>query len=718
MSQRRSTLGLADPNTLHGGGSSSNSGGASGIPVPASAHKSQAFIGASQQHGPPVSSQHSAMRASRSSLAPMRSQGGPLSSQGSGMSGAGSMGGSVAGSAGLGSSIGPSAGASVRGYSEEALTTPRVGTSVRGLGASHMRHSTASGGMGRQSLAVQSTPNQQRVFGRQSLAHNTFRPEPPAMKDPRPLRNGAFRGQMEANVKDFVEKTGFTMAGWTNKTIHEPTQQAFVNMFRHVYTHCVDPNYRFGSEAKKFEEEVIMLMKDVKYPFVDDLSKTRLTSAGSQQNWPICLGMLDWIVRLGTHAADIGCGPLQRDDEEDNDLFYRYLWRCYSKFWQGEDTFPEEYDELRAIYDERMEGLRNEETALEKESAKLDVELLELEAESPLVHEQREDEILQSDKAKFSKYNEEVLATRLEKLAMTVEKLKQAVVDSVDELAAKEQERRSLQAQVDAQDMSAEEYERLHGERDHIIKQLAEIARQAQIVTKSNWQVEIDVQRRQSAVEALMSVFNEIGDRVKFLPLTMRRSASSRNASNDDEEEELDKIELVPANEETLLPKGLDIKRDIKPAIQGLRQATNATFKSVTDAKIALQDEQENLLERLATLQAEIRSEQERLNTLRDQIEELTANSGVEMEMLAQDYARRERQLGAVESAGRVALQEANMTYEAMVDELENARQAIAENKQRQLSDVANALGELDRLQQRVHDGIERIEEAVLAIEE
>ncbi|KAK0545921.1 kinetochore-associated Ndc80 complex subunit ndc80 [Tilletia horrida] len=749
MSHRRSTLGNADPNTLQTASSS-------GLPVPVSARKPQSYIGTggsgvassmsgaaagANPYGPPVSSQHNAaLRASRASLAPMRSQGGPLSSQSgtaSGSASTGAGGGGPSGSnasagAGLGSST-LGGGGSIRYYPEEALTTPRVGTSLRGLGASNLRTSTASGGGGRQSLAVQSTPNQQRVFGRQSVAHASFRPEAPAMKDPRPLRNAAFRAGMEANVKDFVEKTGFTMPGWTNKTIHEPSQAAFVNMFRHVYSNCVDPNYQFGSEAKKFEEEVIMLMKDVKYPFVDDLSKTRLFSAGSQQNWPICLGMLDWLVRLGMHAADIGCGPLQREDEDESEIFYRYLWRCYAKFWQNEDTFPEEYDELREIYDEKMEGLRREEAELENEIEKLDAELQELDGESPLEFERREDEVLKRDIVKFTKYNDDVLMPKLDRTAKNNERLKESLIDAAESLKEKEKERGVLQQQVDAQEMSAEEFERLSGERAHIQKQLQDIIGQMKVVTKTSWDIELENQNRQRAVESLMSSFNQIGDRVKFLPLTMSGSSSSSrnrtgrksrteemrtNNGSEDEESELDKLELVVANEDTLLPKGVDIRRGIKPAIQALRQATNVTFQKVTEDKIAAEDDEENLVEKLTAVEAERRLEQNRLVMLKDQIDELTSSSKVEMDMLAEDVARKERQLGMVETAGRVALQEANMTYDAMVDELETARYKIEENKQRLLTDVANALGELDRLQQRVHEGIERIEEAVLAIDE
>ncbi|CAD6887246.1 unnamed protein product [Tilletia controversa] len=342
---------------------------------------------------------------------------------------------------------------------------------------------------------------------------------------------------------------------------------------------------------------------------------------------------------------------------------------------------------------------------LDKSIARMHAQIAELEKESPLQHEEREAELLQSDIAKFSRYNEEVLEPRLQKSARAVEKLKQDNIELEENVKEIEKEKARLQAIVDAQDMSAEEFERLTGEREHIQKQLVEASRVIQTVTKSNWAIELQLQKRQAAVETLMSAFNEIGERVKFLPLT---SADGL---------ELDKLELVPANEDTLLPKGLDIKRDIKPAIVGLRHATNATFKSVSDAKLALEEEEENLVEQLTAMRAQIREEEGRLAALKDQIDELTSNSGIEMDMLAQEYARKERQLTSVESAGRVALQEANMTYDAMVDELTTAQTAIEENKQRMMAEIQNALGELERMKQRVHEGIERIEEAVLVMD-
>jgi len=70
-------------------------------------------------------------------------------------------------------------------------------------------------------------------------------------------------------------------------------------MFKFIYNRFMDEDFQFGQEGKKFEEEVITLLKEWRYPTVDDISKTKLSSAGSAQNWPSILLIFDWMVNLG-----------------------------------------------------------------------------------------------------------------------------------------------------------------------------------------------------------------------------------------------------------------------------------------------------------------------------------------------------------------------------------------------------------------------------------
>ena len=89
-------------------------------------------------------------------------------------------------------------------------------------------------------------PGQRRSVGvgRMSLAPGTL-PPIPALKDSR-LRMKNARSTMESNLLLFLETTGFTMPGWSSRLVHEPTQSAFVAMFRHIYRECIDPGYQLG----------------------------------------------------------------------------------------------------------------------------------------------------------------------------------------------------------------------------------------------------------------------------------------------------------------------------------------------------------------------------------------------------------------------------------------------------------------------------------------
>lgn len=69
-------------------------------------------------------------------------------------------------------------------------------------------------------------------------------------------------------------------------------------MFRFLYGCAIDEDYQFGKGGKKFEEECISLLKDIRYPAVDGLSRTALSAPGSPTQWPHLLAMLMWLVDL------------------------------------------------------------------------------------------------------------------------------------------------------------------------------------------------------------------------------------------------------------------------------------------------------------------------------------------------------------------------------------------------------------------------------------
>ena len=201
------------------------------------------------------------------------------------------------------------------------------------------------------------------------------------------------------------------MSGGQNikKAVREPTQLAFVDMFQTIWKRYIDPEQIFESSAgtapggssgagpgagtsaglgtvmSKAVDEIIGLLKELSYPALDDLTKSRLSAAGSTGNWPYCLAMLGWLVQIGVSLETVldrfVFSPHLLFQEKVNDdsfplgvrnrvpdpistepgsdfmddrmrFFYPYLYKTYDKFWDNQDEFPEEREELERIFGE------------------------------------------------------------------------------------------------------------------------------------------------------------------------------------------------------------------------------------------------------------------------------------------------------------------------------------------------------------------------------
>ena len=81
----------------------------------------------------------------------------------------------------------------------------------------------------------------------------------------------------------------------TSRTLSSPTTKDFQAIFRFLVSELLDPGMVWG---KKFEDDCILVLKDLRYPSMDTLGKTALVTAGDPQQWPKLLAMLNWMVDL------------------------------------------------------------------------------------------------------------------------------------------------------------------------------------------------------------------------------------------------------------------------------------------------------------------------------------------------------------------------------------------------------------------------------------
>lgn len=112
-------------------------------------------------------------------------------------------------------------------------------------------------------------------------------------KDPRPIRDKNFQLACIKQLIDFLSKTGFDKP-ISAKILTAPSSKDFQMIFKYLYGK-IDASYEFG---KKFEDEVPVLIKGIRYPYANDISKSQLYAVGSMHAWPSLLALLVWMVEL------------------------------------------------------------------------------------------------------------------------------------------------------------------------------------------------------------------------------------------------------------------------------------------------------------------------------------------------------------------------------------------------------------------------------------
>lgn len=410
--------------------------------------------------------------------------------------------------------------------------------------------------------------------------------------------------------------------------------------------------------------------------------------------------------------APASSGPLARhDDNELHALFFPYLWRCYERFWDNQDTYPEEQQALAASFEAKNAALAETVQALAADKAALDEQLHALtDKPSPLEREQHERRVLQGDLAKFVQYHNDVLVPKLDKSRRTMERLEAALHEHTAELQTKQAERARRQQLIDAQAVSMDEFERRLAEREWLARQLDELAAQTKAAVERCWRVELALSKQQASVEARLRTFDLSAQRARLFPLALPDGV------------ELTELALVPANPTTMLAPGVSMHA-VRHKIEALRAAALADGHARTDERVAVQgrvDEQREALERL---RRDGRRGETRLETLRAQMDEMHALASREEDESSAERVRQEEMVRTMDHTSALALQQAEARRQALHLQYvrtthprwQEALESTAAERAAMHDDMCAALHTLLDLKMRVAEGLDAIGQAVQA---
>jgi kinetochore protein NDC80 len=120
---------------------------------------------------------------------------------------------------------------------------------------------------------------------------------PSQIRGTRPITNPTWRQIARTSIEDYLSLTHCPILINTKTLNPSPTQANFVAIFRYLVSDILGIEMA-SAATKKFEDEAILVLKDLRYPLVDVITKTSLGTAGNERNWTTLLPMLSWLVDL------------------------------------------------------------------------------------------------------------------------------------------------------------------------------------------------------------------------------------------------------------------------------------------------------------------------------------------------------------------------------------------------------------------------------------
>ncbi|QIW95138.1 hypothetical protein AMS68_000656 [Peltaster fructicola] len=518
-----------------------------------------------------------------------------------------------------------------------------------------------------------------------------FATAPPANgipTDPRRLRDLTTRTQMGQEVMEFLTQRNFELDmkhTLTHKTMTSPTQKDFNLIFQFLY-HCIDPSYRF---LKNIDAEVPPLLKQLRYPFEKNISKSQLAAVGGN-NWSTFVGLLHWMMQLAKMMEQYAYGAYDETyveagfDVASDRITFNFLADAYKEWLSIEDEEDDDEEEAKrriqphvdvmaARFEDANQANLEQLRQLEAEGKALQEQIDELSKSAPRLAKLDEQiKVLEEDRVKFENYNTS-MDGKVEKYQNRAQLLQQEIERCDEELRAAEEERDELQRQVDQQGLSVQDIDRMNSERERLQKGVESASVRLDDAKERTAKKEAETGEKLDELESLAHKYNSLGYQIGIIP------ASSHNAQGFEHELSLtinDGPDFNSRQQGT--SQLLESDRLLHDAMNGYQAYHVLQHADLKASKRALQDLRKTISERR---NATIEQDMAKMDML-DKTREALEDKHNEMETLghrlrtAQEEFEKMREITTAQNMG------SDTQIEKMEKELARIRAGVTESVQ------------------------------------
>ncbi|KAK6904037.1 hypothetical protein I203_107551 [Kwoniella mangroviensis CBS 8507] len=443
-----------------------------------------------------------------------------------------------------------------------------------------------------------------------------------AFRDPRPIRDKGFQSDCMRNVNEFLVSARYP-APISSKTLVSPTAKEFQSIFRFLIDTLVEQGTGW---SKKFEDDALMILKDLKYPGMDTISKTAFTAPGAPQSWFGMLGMLNWLVELCKAHENWNDGhcisdpilsaphllPLDHPHLEDR-LLWDFASRTYDQWFDGgAEEFPEAEHELELMYDRMAMTAVRESDKLEATFTKRNLELQQLHVQEPPL-KKFEDEYLQlmEDKTKFIAFIE-LNKQKAEKTRQAILKIRDAISGQNQDLTGQRLELSSIETAVAAQNLTPDEVNRMNHERESLSRGLDDLRTKIVEASQMAYDQEMLVTKSMDRFETLLADYTASCHQIGLL---------TRSADLTGQLDYKIEVDLGVEDLEDLRTSGIHMRSTVWQGLQNLRERYRQELIDLSDNRIALEDYCDRLGQQVEGQTEEVRTLEVKLKMINDQAE-------------------------------------------------------------------------------------------------
>jgi len=365
-------------------------------------------------------------------------------------------------------------------------------------------------GVGRQSINIYKGPKTSLApidFGnpRRSSTRLSIYGQPSAVskkKDIRPIKSPQWIAQGKKSLTNFLVKSGYTDI--SINSLKTPSKKDFQRIFIYLY-YLIDQSFKFSED--KFEEQASYLIKELKYPYAEAVSKSHMKNVLSPYQWPSLLGMLMWMLDL-IMAIENNLIIIDKNGEENETSgIFQMVADIYKTF----DIFKyeEKINEVTNKLNSRTEEFHSDSRKLDQEIEKLEKELEILTTkESPLISAKQGNEqlIQQQNYLNMELKDFKLAEQQFMDAVKTLEDDFKLYQTQLDELS---KEKENLNNEVIERGISSIEIERSQAERDQLLSQQKSVDIQLDGKRRNMGECEVKLRKMMDDVESLAGEYNQ-----------------------------------------------------------------------------------------------------------------------------------------------------------------------------------------------------------------